>query len=899
MPLPEGTRLGSYEVTSALGAGGMGEVYRARDNRLGRDVAIKVLPQAFATDAERLARFVREARTLASLNHPNIAQIYGLEDTGGLPALVMELVEGPTLADRIALGPLPLEEALLVARQLADALDAAHSRGIVHRDLKPANIKLDADHVVKVLDFGLAKLVEREGTTEPIAPAGGTLQNSPTIGFPATTGVGMILGTAAYMSPEQARGRVVDKRADIWAFGVVLYEMLTGERPFTGEDASETIAAVIKETPRWDAVPYLVRPLIQSCLEKDPRRRLRDIGDMWRILDPARGDAALVQERVARSRWLPWAVAAGATVLLMAATTYFLTRPVPSLPSARFTVDAPPPSSYFRFEVTGASVSPDGTQLVFSAFHPAGNSLYVRRLDSLETVPLAGTEDADLPFWSPDGQSIAFFSGGSLKRIELDGGPPVVVCPAAEGFGGTWNREDVILFATAAGLSRVAASGAGEATLLVPAEPAGWRLGHPQFLPDQDHFIYYARDARGEDRQVYGSSLGSPDRRTSILRTAGYQARYAPPRNSDPGRLLYLRDTTLMAQPFDPIALRLTGDAVPIAENVMVLSTDSAAFSVSDTGVLIYRTGELATERSKILWLNRKGETLSEAAPEDFYSSMRISPDGTRVALGRRNIIRQDDQWVLDFSRGPGAMTRLTFDTARETWPVWSPDGHEIAFGANPTGSYELYRKAASGAGAPQQLTVATAAASAGAGKRPSDWSRDGKFLIYTDSDPVSGDNIWALRLDTSPGSAMAIRSSRFQEFDGHLSRDSQWIAYISNESGREEVFVQAFTGDGGRAQASSMGGRAPRWHPNGRELFYYNDESGYLMSVRVSAVNGTITTGTPSQVFPIRLPRGVTAPWDIAPDGERFLVQQLQPRPRRPPLTVVTNWQATVAKPR
>jgi Tol biopolymer transport system component len=672
--------------------------------------------------------------------------------------------------------------------------------------------------------------------------------------------------------------------------------MLTGERPFKGEDAGETIAAVIKEAPSWDRVPFLVRPLLQSCLEKDPRRRLRDIGDMWRVLDPARGDPGRpVSGSPGTARWIPWAIAGVAAAALIGSTLFFLTRPLPTPPPARFTIDAPPPSTAFRFEVTGTSVSPDGTTLVFSAFNPAGNALYLRRIDSLDATPLPGTENADLPFWSPDGRSIAFFASGSLKRVELAGGPPVILSASPEAFGGTWNRDGVILFATSAGIWRVAATG-GEPSLLIAAEPAGWHIGHPQFLPDQDHFLYYARDARGQDRRSFGSSLSDPARRTAILRT-GYQARYAPPVDGGTGHLLFLRDTTLMAQPFDPIALRLSGEAEPLVENVMVLSTDSAAFSVSDTGVLVYRTGDLATERSKILWVSRAGEILGEAAPEDFYSSMRISPDGGRAALGRRNVIRQDDQWVLDFARGPGAMTRLTFDAARETWPVWSPDGTEIAFGANPTGTYELYRKSASGAGAPTQFTPATATASGGGGKRPSDWSRDGRYLIYTDNDPASGDNIWALRVDSNPSPVVEVRRSRFHEFDGHLSPDGRWIAYVSNESGREEVFVQAFLGDEGRAQVSSQGGRAPRWHPNGREVFYYNDESGHLMSVGLDIAGSTIRPGTPRAAIAIRLPRGVTSPWDIAPDGARFLVQELQPRPRRPPLTVVTNWPATLGR--
>jgi len=841
----------------------MGEVYRARDPRVGRDVAIKVSAERFSE------RFEREARAIAALNHPNICTLYDV----GPNYLVMEFVEGEAPK-----GPLPPETALRYARQIADALEAAHEKGIVHRDLKPGNIKIKPDDTVKVLDFGLAKV---GGTVAAPADDSPTLTN-------AATQAGVILGTAAYMSPEQARGKPVDKRADIWAFGCVLFEMITGRRPFKGEDVGETLAAVIKEQPRWEGVPTHVRPLVESCLEKDPRKRLRDIGDAWRLLESVpRIESQGQPERHARPRWLPWIVAAIMTLAAAGTAGYVLTRPVPATLSAQFTVYAPQ-ATKFRYEITGAAVSPNGQFLVFSAFQERGNSLYVRPLNALEARPLPGTEDADFPFWSPDSSSIAFFADGKLKRVEIAGGTPVVVCETRGAYG-AWSRDDVILFGSRDGVYRVAASG-GVPSLVTRRDDSAQERAHvfPQFLPDGEHFLYFVDNADSNKQGVYASSLNRPQDRAHVLSTA-YRSVYAPPVGGRPGRLLFLRDSTLMAQPFDASALRLEGEPTPVADGITLApNSRTAAFWVSDAGLLMYRNaisfGSYAG-RSKLVWVSRSGKRLEDAAPEDDYSSLRISPDGTRAALGRRNAARLDDIWVLEFARG--TMSRFTFDPRRETWPVWSPDGRQIAFASSRSGTYQVYKKDARGAGNEEQLTQT------GFDKILTDWSRDGRYLLYDeDGGWQIGSDIWALPLegDRKP---MPVLQTSFAEEAGQFSPDGNWIAYQSDESGQPEVYVQAFPSSGGRWQVSTSGGRSPRWRADGKELFYATADSQKMMAVEILVASGSVKAGTPQELFSTAMSSGITYPYDVTADGQRFLVQELVPQTEPPSLTVVVNWQA------
>jgi eukaryotic-like serine/threonine-protein kinase len=898
--LAGGTRIGVYEVVAAIGAGGMGEVYRARDTRLNRDVALKILPEHFATDRERLARFEREAQVLAALNHPHIAQIYGVEegiadDKGPRRmALVIELVEGETLADRITRGAVPVDEALAIARQITDAIDAAHDKGIIHRDLKPANIKVTPDGVVKVLDFGLAKLSANHPNDPNRSNDPNAFSMSPTLTSPVlATGIGTLLGTAAYMSPEQARGKPVDKRADIWAFGCVLYEMLTGRRAFAGDDIGETIAAIIRAEPDWSGVPGHVRPLLESCLEKDPRRRLRDIGDAWRFVDHHNGPTAKAAPRKLAA--VPWAIAAAAVAALTGMTIWSTTRSAALPVTAQFTV-GPSPANVFRYLFTGAGVAPDGRSVVFSGYEgqQGANLLYVRSIDNLVARPLAGTANADAPFWSPDGSSIAFFADGKLKRLDLVGGNPFVLADAPGGAGGgTWNRDGVLLFAAKGGLYRVSASG-GAALPVLPETSADQArsLGFPQFLPDGDGFIYVilraGTDAKGAG--IWASSLSHPEEARPVLATQ-YKAVYAAGQGDQPGHLLFVRDTTLLAQPFDPQTLTLSGDAIPITDDLTVANnTRWATFWAADTRLLMFRSGGSTRDRATLGWLDRDGRRLGEAGPENVYSSLRISPDGQRVAIGVRDATGVDDQWLFDVTRR--TMTRFTFDRRRETWPVWSPDGQQLAFSSNMSGTYQLYRKDARGANAEQAVSRT------GPGKIPSDWSPDGRYLLYSDNDLNDADDIWAWPLTGDP-KPIPVVSTPFSDQSAQFSPDGKWIAYQSNESGRFEIYVQAFPASGGKWQVSTSGGRSPRWRADGRELFYFTptEDSQAMMAVDIELKERGVELGEPHRLFSTSMPTGNSYPYDVTRDGQRFLVQQLLPQSAAPPLTVILNWTALLKK--
>ena len=905
--MASGTRIGSYEVLAALGAGGMGEVYRARDTRLHRDVALKILPESFAADPERRARFEREAQVLASLNHPHIAQIYGIEEgppDGGpynagvgagfsrpVRALVMEFVDGETLADRIARGPIPLDEALAIARQITDAIDAAHDRGIIHRDLKPANIKITSEGVAKVLDFGLAKLNANDsnGSNAPNA-----LSMSPTITSPVmATGVGMLLGTAAYMSPEQARGKAVDKRADIWAFGCVLYEMVTGRRAFTGDDVGEVMAAVIRGEPERTAVPARLRRLIDSCLEKDPRKRLRDIGDAWRLLDDA--DSAIVRTPARTRVVFPWAIAALAVSAVIAMVVWAATRPAATPVTAQFTV-GPSPARTFRDLFTGAAVSPNGRALVFSGVdgqQGGANLLYVRPIDELAARPLAGTADADFPFWSPDSSTIAFFADGKLKRVDLTGGTPFVLADAPRAGGGTWNRNGVLLFAARGGLYTVPASG-GAASLVLPEQSASQARIRmfPMFLPDGDRFIYlfapFGSSSQGGG--IWVSSIGHPNDERQLL-AATYKALYAAGEDDGPGHLLFVRDATLLAQTFDPRTLTLSGEAVPIVTDVTVaINSRRASFWVADMRTLVVGRGGSVRDRAKLAWFDRGGSALGDAGTENIFSSMRLSPDAQRIAIGVRDSAGRDDQWVLDVARR--TMSRLTFDTARETWPVWSPDGQQVAFGSDRSGTYQLFRKDARGAGPDQVVSVG------GSNKVLNDWSPDGRYLLYSEYATDLGDNIWAWPLSGDAKPIPVVRTP-FADTSGQFSPDGKWVAYMSNESGRDEIYLQTFPPSSGKWQVSTAGGRSPRWRGDGREVFYVTatQESQAIMAVDVRLGSAGVELGTPHRLFSTSMPLGNSYPYDVTRDGQRFVVQQLLPQSAAPPLTVILNWPALLKK--
>jgi Tol biopolymer transport system component len=921
MPLTQGTRIGAYAVDALIGAGGMGEVYRARDTKLNRDVALKVLPPLVANDPDRLARFRREAQVLASLNDPHIAQIHGFEDSGETHALVMELVEGPTLAERIAAtGPpeaervsarprdtnarpargggaprgLNIDDALSIARQIATALDAAHQQGIVHRDLKPANVKVRDDGTVKVLDFGLAKALAPPGESSP------DVANSPTITTPAMTAMGMILGTAAYMSPEQARGRPVDKRADIWAFGCVLYEMLTGRRAFSGEDVTETLASVVKEQPDLAIVPPVVRRALARCLEKDPRKRLRDIGDVWDLIDEPT-PAAIAPPPRAWAGWWSWALAGALAVAIASAGTFaFLWQRarVPSLHAVEFELSAPEGTEFGAPGPRGTAVSSDGRAIVFVARTRSDASLWVRRLDSKTAWTLPGTTGALCPFWSPDSQSVAFVQDRKLRRSAIAGGAPQTLADVTGAcFGGTWSRTGDVVLGSTVGLFSVSASGGALRSLLAPdAARHETYYSLPQFLPDGRHFLFYISSADESVRGTYVSSIDTP---TNEVRIMPNRAGYVPPDDAHPGLLLWPRDQTLVAQPFDAGSLHLEGAPSPVADNVRVFEDGGplpTSFWTSDAGVLAYRSGTFA-QTSTLTWFDRTGHAAGTVGDPQSYGELALSPDGSRVAVFRRDTVGED-LWFIDIARGAAA--RLTTDPDNESYPVWSPDGTQVAFVSMRTGggSFDLYRKPAGVFGEEEVLLKNEDL------KKPLDWSRDGRYLLYDQQSVKSSDwDLWILPMggDGKPAKYLA---TPFIEANARFSPDGRWVAYQSNQSARFEIYVSPFP-DAAAAPAalvSTAGGTYPRWGRDGRALYYISAE-GELMEVPVT-LGTTVKAGTPVPLFKLpppgsglgRDPVGGWA-WDVTADGRRFLINTAVDQQSVASLTIDTDWRAKLPR--
>ncbi len=857
MPFSAGEKLGPYEVLAAIGAGGMGEVYRARDPRLGRDVAVKVSAERFND------RFEREARAVAALNHPNICHLYDV----GPNYLVMELIEGESPK-----GPLPLEEALRIARQIADALEAAHEKGIIHRDLKPANIKITSDGTVKVLDFGLAK-TSRDSN-------GAIAENSPTFTMGATE-AGVILGTAGYMSPEQARGKPVDKRADIWAFGVVLYEMLTGKRLFEGETVSDTLAAVLTREPDWTQVPEKARPLLQRCLEKDPKRRLRDIADMELLLDTA---PAKVEKR---RPWLAWGIAALLLVTLVPIVFVHFREQPPVAELMRFHI---PPTVNLATAGTFA-LSPDGRHLAFPAAGSDGvTRLWVHALDSLEARPLPGTEGSGTPpFWSPDSRFIAFGTGGKLKKIDISGGPAQTLCDLAPiDIGGSWNRDGVIIFGSQPGpLMRVSAAG-GIASPVTALDVSRRETLHifPSFLPDGRHFVYERATRTPEGNGIYLGSLDSKPEEQSLKRllTTAIGPVYVPSAGSLPGQLLFWRDGTLLAHALDERRLELAGDPVPVAEQVGSF-IGFGFFSASTNGVLVYRT---ASQDFQLTWFDRQGKVLGSAGEPGRYTAVALSPDGTRAAVSRsdpQNTVRWD-VWLVDLARSTS--TRFTFGPARTNDPVWSHDGSRIIF-VSERDSFNFYQKAASGS-KDEELVLKSSE-----NKIPTSWSRDGRFLLYTTApNAKTKRDVWVLPLEGDHKPAPFLRTE-FDEQQGQFSPDGSWVAYTSDESGGNEIYVRTFSPKpdaGGKWLVSRGGGTSPHWGSDGRELFYLGRD-GSVMAVEVTA-RPAFQAGAPTPLF--QPPRG-NAAWDVTADGKRFLFAVPAAQSAAPPFTVVLNWQAVLKK--
>jgi eukaryotic-like serine/threonine-protein kinase len=896
--LHPGVRIGAYQIRGFVASGGMGDVYRAHDLQLRRDVALKILPASFASDRDRVARFEREARLLAALNHPHIAAIYGFEQqtdvaSGSPPtqALVLELVEGPTLAERVAEGALPIKEALEIARQIAEALEAAHEKGIVHRDLKPANIKVTPDGTVKVLDFGLAKAFVGEGGSTD-------LSQMPTLTVDRTH-EGVIAGTPGYMSPEQARGQAVDKRADIWAFGCVLYEMLTARPAFPADTISDTIAAILDREPDWDALPQeasvTIRKLLRRCLAKDRRQRLSDAADARLEIEdaqdavPAESDA--VQAPRTTWRWTSIIALTALTAGLSAGSIM------------RFTVrPAPPPLSRFLIPLAAGDVfqyggrhlvafSPDARAVVYQA----NQGLYLRRLDQLQSTLVTGTEQGGgrSPFFSPDGQSIGFWAGGQLKRINLRGGPAVTLCSAENPWGVSWDETGTILFGQGPqGIWKVAETG-GTPEVLIPVE-AGAVAHGPQLLPGGEWVLFTLRPngvSSWDAAQIVAQSLETRERK--VLIEQGRDARYLPT-----GHLLYAVAGVLLAVPFDVRTTRVAGAAIRLVEGVGDGGSNTGAvhFSVAGDGSLVYAPSLSGPAPRVLVWIDRQGREEPIGAPPDAYLYPRLSPDGTRVALdvpddplGTAATLANRDIWVWDFTRQ--TQTRFTFDDAAEGYPVWTPDGKRLVWASQRSGPYNLYWQASDGTGPIERLTETSHE------HTPYGFSPDGTRLLLREEGTDIRETLSLLTLDGDRRVMPLIRTT-FNHRNGQISRDGRWLAYESDESGKEQIYIRPFPDvDSGRWQVSTVGGRRPVWAQNGRELFYQAPD-GALLGVPVTVGGGNLRIDNPTKLVEGRYFMGAGdssgRTYDVSPDGQRFLMIRDAPLATQPlphQLVVVLNW--------
>jgi serine/threonine protein kinase len=884
MAIGPGTSVGPYEITALIGEGGMGKVWRAHHVALKRDDALKVLPEGFNNNPERLARFQREAQVLASLNHPHVAHVYGLEQADGVTALVMELVEGPTLADRIVQGPIPVDEALPIAKQIADALEAAHEQAIVHRDLKPANIKLRPDGTVKVLDFGLAKVMEPSGSMSAAQSL------SPTITTPAMTQLGMILGTAAYMSPEQAKGKQADKRSDIWAFGCVLYEMLTGRRAFPGEDVSDTLAAVLRSEPDWTALsastpPAVVR-LLRRSLERDRRKRLADIADARLDLDealiaPASTSAAPPITRIS-SRWpiLAAAVVVGAAIVA-ASLLWTLWPPTSPRPIARFSITLPAGDQFTTLESTRhlVSVSPDGAYIAYAA----NGRLYLRARNQL--APTAITDAGLNPFFSPNGQWLGFFHDGQLKKVSINGGAAIALCQAAVPFGVSWAADDTILYGQGAGgIWRVSAAG-GTPEQLVKVD-SQQRAHGPQLLPD-GHAILFSLSARGEewdDGQIVVHTLD--DRQTRTVVRGGADARYLPT-----GHLVYARRGSLFAVPFDAGRLEPTGGPVSLVDDVAQATggaSGAAQFSVSADGTLVYApaSSPSLTLTARFLWVDGMGRETPISALPRVYLAPTISPDGTRVAYQTTQGTNADI-WTYEFRRG--LTDRVTTEQTSDSDAVWSPDGRRIAYRSEGReGGSGIFVTASDGSSEPERLTTGRHV--------PSSWSRDGTRLLYSDFGTSNISNTAAsdLAMVTLTGDRRTetLLATPARESNVHFSPDGRWLAYESTETGEKAIFVRRFPDVLTARWRISAGGVSPVWARDGRRLFYRSGQAIMAVTVRGATPD---EWGAPELLFEgsyffIEGPEM----FDVAPDG-RFLmlkVGNFDTKGATPDsITVVQNW--------
>ena len=898
MALAPGAKIGHYDVTALLGEGGMGQVWQATDTQLGREVALKILPDAFAADPDRLARFTREAQILASLNHPNIAAIYGIEEADGTRALVLELVEGPTLADRISKGPIPLDEALPIAKQIAEALEAAHEAGVIHRDLKPANIKVREDGTVKVLDFGLAKAFQSEA-------GDASASMSPTISLTAAaTQMGMVIGTAAYMAPEQASGKVVDKRADVWAFGVVLYEMLTGARPFVGDDVSKTLAHVIAIDPDWSALPKALPPVLgtflRGCLEKNPKQRVHDVADVRLAMEGAFETAVTAPTTAPQLQVWQRPIPATTVALLLALTSSLAVWAIvagrttlPSATTTRFTFTLPDSDLLPGGGGTRVALSPDGRTLVYRATRGGVDQLFRRPIDQFGAVPMMDTEGGRDPFFSPDGQWVGFFAGGALKKVALAGGPAqeLTELPGNGHRGASWGADDMIVLGRAPGLAQVPAAG-GELTVIAEREGDG-QLWYPQVLPGTGAILFTVSDPNPDagELQVLVPETGE---RRSVLANA------VAGRVLETGHLVFVRSGALWAVPFDRDRLHIVGTPTPVVEGVVVAGGGAVQYAVADNGSLAYMPGSpSAGGTRRLMWVDRNGGEETIAAPASNYFTLSLSPDGTRAAIHIQDSTGTGDVWVSELSRG--TLARLTTGEAFDGSPLWSPDGSRVAFESHRNGQPEVFWRAADSSGPAELLLTVDESVRAIV---PSDWSPDATILFAHADFPETGSDVGMVSID-GPGTWEPLIRTAADEWSPAISPDGRWLAYTSDETGRDEVYVQRFPELEGRTQISVGGGEKPTWSADGLELFYLRARPGPPdagMRVTLGIDEGdppSLIVGTPEHLFDWRY-FGVGGfgslrrYHDVSPDGQRFLViapETGDGERGRAEINVVLNW--------
>jgi len=904
MGLRSGTKLGPYEILTPLGAGGMGEVYSARDTRLDRTVAVKILPEHLSSNSEARQRFDREARAISSLNHPNICALYDVGHQDGIDYLVMEFLDGETLAQRLAKGPLPAEQVLKYGIEICAGLEKAHKSGVVHRDLKPGNVMLTKSGT-KLMDFGLAKAAT-EGA--PPSTSLALTLSGPSADQPLTAR-GMVVGTFQYMSTEQIEGKEADARSDIFALGAVLYEMATGKRAFTGKTQASIVAQILASEPQPIS---MVRPMsppaldrvVSTCLAKDPDERFQTVHDLKLQLQwiAEGGSKAGVPAPIAARRKRRERILWGALAVLLGACVALVVIHFGQIPAALHMMRAfipPPEKSTFAFmgDHTGpVMISPDGTRLVFAALGPDGRQmLWLHSLDAASSQALPGTADAAYPFWSPDSRFIGFFAEGKLKTSDAAGGPAQVLCDAPDGRSGSWNRDGTIVFARTFNgpLYKIsAAGGAPEQVTELDASQQENSHRWSQFLPDGRHFLFFAKSRQAVDSGAYVGSLDSKERKL-LFRNVSNVA-YA-----EPGYLLFVRENTLMAQAFDSKKLSLVGNVVPIAQGVLVnLPYGRAIFSVSDNGILVYGSAPSAAEPSQLRWLDRTGKQISTVGDPGEYANPRLSPDGTRLAVVMRDASRAGtDIWIYDLLHG--RKTRLTFDASLNYSPIWSPNGGQIIFSSTRKNGFpQLYRKAANGEGSDELLLTSNTA------DFPDEYSPDGRFILYEPN--PSAAELWLLPMSGDRKSAvfLAGESGGFPG-QGTFSRDGKWLAFTEYTGGRRDVFLTSFPGKTGKWQVSVGGGACPRWRGDSKELFFLGADNASIMAVDLDLTNSVPRIGTPKALFPVHLALvtyqnrlgSAWDPFEVSADGKHFLVDTPDQPQTSEPINVIVNWDTALKK--